>query len=84
MLMGHHLPTGPGGPAGAKQMRLQEVLKQMRPVDREVLVLRHFEMLNNDETAEVLGVSRSETSQHYMRALKLIKDFMSDMPGFSR
>jgi RNA polymerase sigma-70 factor (ECF subfamily) len=66
----------------AKQMRLQEALKQMRPVDREVLVLRHFEMLDNDETAEVLGLPRAEISRHYLRALKLIKDFMTDMPGF--
>jgi RNA polymerase sigma-70 factor (ECF subfamily) len=65
----------------AKQMRLQEALKEMRPVDREVLVLRHFEMLDNDETAEVLGLPRSEVSRHYLRALKLIKEFMSDMPG---
>jgi RNA polymerase sigma-70 factor, ECF subfamily len=67
----------------AKQMRVQEALKQMRPVDREVLVLRHFEMLNNDETAEVLGLPRSEISRHYLRALKAIKDFVGDMPGFS-
>jgi RNA polymerase sigma-70 factor (ECF subfamily) len=66
----------------AKQMRLQEALKEMRPVDREVLVLRHFEMLDNDETAEVLGLPRPEVSRQYLRALKLIKEFMSDMPGF--
>jgi RNA polymerase sigma-70 factor, ECF subfamily len=67
----------------ANQMRLQEALKQMRPLDREVLVLRHFEMLNNDETAEVLGLPRSEIGKHYLRALKLIKGFLSDLPGFS-
>jgi RNA polymerase sigma-70 factor, ECF subfamily len=83
MLMGQLSQTFQEAQRAAKQMRLQEVLKQMRPVDREVLVLRHFEMLNNDETAEVLGLSRSETSRYYLRALKLIKDFMSEMPGFS-
>jgi RNA polymerase sigma-70 factor (ECF subfamily) len=65
----------------AKQIRLQETLKQMDRVDREVLVLRHFEMLSNDETAEVLGLSRLETSRYYLRALKLVKESMSDSPG---
>jgi RNA polymerase sigma-70 factor, ECF subfamily len=67
----------------AQQIRLQETLTQMDRLDREVLVLRHFEMLNNDETAEVLGVSRSEASRYYLRALKLIKESMSSAPGFS-
>jgi RNA polymerase sigma-70 factor, ECF subfamily len=83
MLMGQSSKPVHDAQHVANQMRLQEALKQMRPVDREVLVLRHFEMLNNDETAEVLGLSRSETSRHYLRALMLIKDFLSDLPGFS-
>jgi RNA polymerase sigma-70 factor (ECF subfamily) len=84
MLMGQLSQPVQAAQRAAKQIRLQEVLKQMLPVDREVLVLRHFEMLNNDETAEVLGLSRSETSRYYLRALKVMKDFMSDMPGFLR
>ncbi len=40
------------------QLRLQEVLNAMDPIDREILTLRHFEELNNNETAQVLGIPR--------------------------
>src|SRR5262245_37132559 len=37
------------------QIRVQEALNAMEPLDREVIALRHFEMLSNDEAAQVLG-----------------------------
>ena len=40
----------------------------MDPIDREVLVLRHFEELSNVETAEVLGIETSAASNRYIRA----------------
>ena len=49
------------------QIRVQEVLNGMGPLDREVLTLRHFEMLSNEETAAVLGVKRSAASNRYVR-----------------
>src|SRR6516164_8717487 len=38
------------------QLRLQEALNSMDPIDREVVVLRHFEELTNAEAAQVLGI----------------------------
>jgi RNA polymerase sigma-70 factor (ECF subfamily) len=56
------------------QTRVQEVLNGMDAVDREILVLRHFEMLNNDEAAAVLGISKAAASTSFIRALKRLKD----------
>lgn len=64
------------------QIRLQEALNVMDPLDREVLVLRHFEELSNNETAEVLGLQKSAASNRYVRALKRLKDILASMPGF--
>src|SRR6266511_2862536 len=64
------------------QIRLQEALNSMDPLDREVLVLRHFEELSNNETAEVLGIQKSAASNRYVRALKRLKDALSSLPGF--
>jgi RNA polymerase sigma-70 factor (ECF subfamily) len=64
------------------QLRLQEVLNAMEPLDREVLVLRHFEELSNHETAAVLGIQKSTASNRYIRALKRLKDALSSLPGF--
>src|SRR6266849_1263608 len=64
------------------QIRVQEALNSMDPMDREVLTLRHFEMLTNDETAQVLGIQKSAASNRYVRALKRLKDILALLPGW--
>jgi RNA polymerase sigma-70 factor, ECF subfamily len=64
------------------RVRLQDVLNAMDPVDREVLVLRHFEELSNNETAAILGLQKAAASNRYVRALKRLTDILSTMPGF--
>jgi RNA polymerase sigma-70 factor (ECF subfamily) len=64
------------------QIRLQEVLNTMDPLDREILTLRHFEELSNNETAAVLGIQKAAASNRYVRALKRLKDVLTSTPGF--
>jgi RNA polymerase sigma-70 factor (ECF subfamily) len=64
------------------KVRLQEALNSMDPLDREVLALRHFEQLDNTETAQVLGITPSGASSRYLRALKRLKEILRDVPGF--
>jgi RNA polymerase sigma-70 factor (ECF subfamily) len=63
------------------QVRLQDVLNSLDPVDREVLTLRHFEELGNTETAQILGISKSAASSRYIRAVMRLKKELSSMPG---
>ena len=65
-----------------QKLLLQEALNAMDPIDREVLTLRHCEQLSNDETATVLGISRSVASEAYIRALKRITVILASLPGF--
>jgi RNA polymerase sigma-70 factor (ECF subfamily) len=67
------------------QLRVQEALNSMDPLDREVLVLRHFEDLSNAEAAHVLGLQESAASKRYVRALKRLKELLSALvrPGES-
>ena len=62
---------------------VQEALNGMDPIDREVLALRHFEHLSNDETALVLGLTKSAASNRYIRALKRLKEILSSIPGLT-
>src|SRR5262249_9541697 len=64
------------------QLRLQEALNGMDPIDREVLVLRHFEELSNVECAQVLGIETSAASKRYIRALRRLKAILDAVPGF--
>jgi RNA polymerase sigma-70 factor (ECF subfamily) len=64
------------------RLRLQEVLNSMDPLDREVVVLRHFEELTNAEAAEVLGLEPPAASKRYIRALRRLKAILDAVPGF--
>ncbi|MEK7674230.1 MAG: sigma-70 family RNA polymerase sigma factor [Verrucomicrobiota bacterium] len=62
--------------------QLEKALDVMDPIDREVLALRHFEELNNNEVAEILGIQKSAASKRYVRALARLKEILSQWPGF--
>lgn len=66
------------------QIRVQEALNGMDAMDREILALRHFEMLSNDEAALVLGISKSAASNRYVRALKRLKEILAAIPGLTQ
>ena len=64
-----------------RAIRLQEALNRMDALDREVLALRHFELLSNAEAAQVLEIQESAASKRYVRALKRLKEILKSMPG---
>lgn len=64
------------------QVRLQEVLNGMDELDREILALRHFEQLSCSESAQVLEIEEAAASSRYYRAIKRLKERLSQVPGF--
>jgi RNA polymerase sigma-70 factor (ECF subfamily) len=63
------------------QIRIQDALNSMDPIDREILALRHYEELNNTETAAVLGIHKAAASNRYVRALRRLKETLSPTVG---
>ena len=61
-------------------MQVQEALDEMEPQDREVLVLRHFEELSNQEAAQVLQISQSAAANRYIRALERLRKVFQKHP----
>ena len=70
--------TSPSSAAARAEMvaLAEQMLETMSPTDREVLILRHFEQLPNDEIAEVLGISAKAASIRYVRALGRLKSLI--------
>jgi len=64
------------------QMILQEAINGMDPIDREIVALRHFEELSNEETVQVLGIKSSAASSRHIRALKRLREVLQKTPGF--
>jgi RNA polymerase sigma-70 factor (ECF subfamily) len=65
-----------------RQAILHDALERIGEVDREVIALRHFEELTNQEAAEVLGLHKDAASKRYLRAMKRLKDVLTSYPGF--
>ena len=64
---------------GETAARLAAALEEMDPIDREVIVLRHFEELSNQEAAEVLGISKAACSKRYVRALGRLQEIIGSI-----
>jgi RNA polymerase sigma-70 factor (ECF subfamily) len=60
--------------------QIEEALGRLDEVDREVLTLRHFEMMSNAEAAEALGLTAAAASMRYMRAIRRLKATFDAIP----
>ena len=85
--LAQHLLAGLTSPTQAAvraemQLRLHEVLNSMDAIDREVVVLRHFEELSNIEAAEVLGIETLGGQQALHPGDRRLKAILDAVPGF--
>jgi RNA polymerase sigma-70 factor, ECF subfamily len=81
--------SGVLSPSGAAvreetRARLQEALASMKPEDREVLALRHFEQLDNVDVARVLGITTSGASHRYLRAARRLREILGEISETGR
>ena len=72
------------GPTPSHQMReaelydkIQRALRGLSPDDREVILMRHFEEMPNEEVAQALGLSDSAATMRYGRALLRLKELLA-------
>ncbi|WP_165228274.1 sigma-70 family RNA polymerase sigma factor [Aquisphaera insulae] len=64
-----------------RKVRLQEALNRMDPLDREILVIRHYEQMTNSDAAAALGLEQSAASKRYTRALTRLKEILAEIRG---
>lgn len=61
------------------RVKIEQALESMDEIDREVLLLRHFEELSNKEAAAVLGIQENAASNRYVRALGRLKGYLGSL-----
>lgn len=73
--------TSPSGAVMREELRqrIEQALASMDEIDREVLLLRHFEELSNKEAAVVLGIQENAASNRYVRALGRLKGHLGSL-----
>jgi RNA polymerase sigma-70 factor (ECF subfamily) len=82
MLLARQLLAGGTSPSLAlakKELRrrVQQALGELRPEDRDVILMRHFEDMSNREVAEAIGLTESGATMRYGRALFRLKEILS-------
>jgi RNA polymerase sigma-70 factor, ECF subfamily len=80
-LVAHDLRPSQAAIRAEMKVRVQEALDGMRPMDREVLALRHFEQLSRAEIAQVLDVSEAAAGKRYIRALERLREALGRSAG---
>ncbi len=63
------------------QCQIQSALGKLDDKSREMLILRHFEQLTNQETSEVLQISTTAACNRYVRAIERLKRMLFDVAG---
>ncbi|MEI7458431.1 MAG: sigma-70 family RNA polymerase sigma factor [Pirellula sp.] len=70
--------------AAATQRELAEQIESavqlLRENDREIILMRHYEQLNNQEIAQSLGLTEPAASMRYLRALKRLREVIEGLP----
>jgi RNA polymerase sigma-70 factor (ECF subfamily) len=56
--------------------RVRAALTTLDEDDREVISMRHFEQLSNQEVAQTLGLTEAAASMRYLRALRRLRALM--------
>lgn len=60
------------------QRRFQQAIDQLDDHDREVVLMRHFEQLSNQDVAQALGLSEPAASMRYLRAMRKLRTLLTD------
>ncbi len=58
--------------------RVEASLAMLSEQDCEIIVMRHYEKLSNQETAQSLELSEPAASMRYLRALRRLKEMLND------
>jgi RNA polymerase sigma-70 factor (ECF subfamily) len=56
--------------------RFEAAVTQLNEDDREIIVLRHFEQLSNQDAAAVLGLSEPAAGMRYLRAMRKLRSVL--------
>lgn len=60
------------------QRRFELACGQLEPMDQEIVLMRHFEHLTNQEAAQALELSPQAASMRYLRAMRRLRELLNN------
>src|SRR3989440_165157 len=58
------------------ERRLHVAIGELEEDDREIVLMRHFEQLSNQEVAALLGLTEAAASMRHLRALRKLRELL--------
>lgn len=62
-------------------LQVQTAIASLEPRDRDIILMRHYEQLSNQEIAIALELTEPAASMRYLRALKRLRSKLDQLPG---
>ena len=68
----------PGGAATQAELAkaVEAAIAKLPDQDCEIIIMRHYEQLSNQEIAQALGLTEPAASMRYLRAIRRLKELM--------
>lgn len=68
----------PAAAATQREMakRVSDAVSQLAEQDAEIIIMRHYEQLTNQEVAQALGLSEPAASMRYLRAVRRLRELL--------
>jgi RNA polymerase sigma-70 factor (ECF subfamily) len=65
----------PAAAAAQKELaqRVEHAIRQLEEADFEIIAMRHYEHLSNQEVAQALGLTEPAASMRYLRAIRKLR-----------
>jgi len=81
MALANQLVDGEVTPMAAATQRelaaqVEQTIGELPEQDRDILLMRHYEFLSNQEVAEALGLSQPAASMRYLRAIRRMRELL--------
>lgn len=73
----------PAAAALQKEMarKVEEAISKLEEKDCEIIIMRHYEHLSNQEIGQILGLTEPAASMRYLRAVRRLKKILQDGSG---
>jgi RNA polymerase sigma-70 factor (ECF subfamily) len=81
MLVDRELTPATAATRHELQQRFEAAVDSLEETDREVILMRHFEQLSNQEVAQALGLSEPAAGMRYLRAMRRLRALLAEVPS---
>ena len=58
--------------------RVEQAIAELPDQDAEIIIMRHYEQLTNQEVAQALELSEPAASMRYLRAVRRLREMLTD------